>query len=89
MESYWQLVDVIKVGGRDKGLNPSSAIHRYYPTTNSWDLISNMPTARWDSVVAVLPTDEVMVIGGSINMLGSTSHINKIEIADFNLAYYR
>ena len=28
-----------------------------------WDLITNMPTARYDCLVAVLPTKEMMVVG--------------------------
>ena len=58
--------ELLAVGGYHK-LNhtkPSSTIHKYNPTTNSWDLISNMPTARYRSLVTVLPTNEMMVIGG-------------------------
>ena len=39
--------ELLAVGGRDKDaktFKPSSTIHKYNPTTNSWDLISNMPT---------------------------------------------
>ena len=57
--------EILAVGGCDKGMSPSSAIHKYNPTTNSWDLISNMPTARNRSLVAVLPTNEMMVVGGN------------------------
>ena len=57
--------ELLAVGGCDKDDKPSSAIHKYNPTTNSWDLISNMPTARYFTSVAVLPTNnEMMVVGG-------------------------
>jgi N-acetylneuraminic acid mutarotase len=69
--------ELLAVGGCDKDETPSSAIHKYNPTTNSWDLISNMPTARYDCLVAVLPTNEVMVVGGSTVYFS----IDKIEIA--------
>ena len=38
--------ELLAVGGYDKDNEPSSAIHKYNPTVNTWDLISNMPTAR-------------------------------------------
>ena len=76
--------ELLAVGGCDEDWKPSSAIHKYNPTTNSWDLISNMPTARWISLVAVLPTNEMMVVGGSIqNYIDGN---DKIEIANFNLS---
>ena len=56
--------ELLAVGGCDKDYKPTAAIHKYNPTTNSWDLISNMPTARYRSLVAVLPTNEIKVIGG-------------------------
>jgi hypothetical protein len=41
-----------------------------------------MPTARWFSLVAVFPTNEMMVVGGNIEVIGG--NINKTEIASFN-----
>ena len=72
--------ELLAVGGRDEDDKPSSAIHKYNPTTNSWDLISNMPTARFLSLVAVIPTNEMMVVGGSI---GRMIH-DVIDITDFS-----
>ena len=77
--------ELLAVGGCDKDWKPSSAICKYNPTTNSWDLISNMPTARWLSLVAVLPTNEIMVVGGSIKELDHG--IDTIEIVNFTLHY--
>ena len=57
--------ELLAVGGNDKDRKPTAAIHKYNPTTNSWDLISNMPTARYWSLVVVLPTNELMVVGGN------------------------
>jgi hypothetical protein len=42
-----------------------------------------MPTARWYNLVAVLPINEMMVIGGN-TVFGGNS-IDKIEIANFSL----
>ena len=71
--------ELLAVGGCDKHLDLIAAIHKYNPTINSWDLISNMPTARYWSLVAVLPTNEMMVVGGR-----SYSELSKcLEIAEF------
>jgi hypothetical protein len=60
--------ELVAVGGLDAKFNTTSAIHKYNPITDSWDIISNMPTARYRCLVAVFPTNEVMVVGGMINM---------------------
>ena len=71
--------ELLAVGGCDKGSKPTAAIHKYNPTINSWDLISNMPTARYQSLIAVLPTNEMMVVGGNTEFV----HLDKVEIAKF------
>jgi N-acetylneuraminic acid mutarotase len=71
--------ELLAVGGCDKDDKPSSAIHKYNPTTNSWDLINYMPTARYDCLVVVLQTNEMMVVGGGIGV----RNIDKIEIANY------
>ena len=73
--------ELLAVGGCDIEYKPTAAIHKCNPTTNSWDLISNMPTARYWSLIAVLPTNEMMVVGGYINKL--SADIDKIEIANY------
>ena len=62
---------LLAVGGCDEDLKATAAIHKYNPTTNSWDHISDMRTARFRSLVAVLPTNEMMAVGDG-----------KVEIAD-------
>jgi hypothetical protein len=69
--------ELLAVGGRDRHRRLSSAIHKYNRTTTSWDLINNMPTARINSLVAVLPTNEVMVVGGNTG----SNIVKIIEIA--------
>ena len=60
--------ELLAVGGHDKDDKPSSAIHKYNPTTNSWDLINNMLTARYNCLIAtiIFPTGrtELNIIGG-------------------------
>ena len=77
MGSYWQLVDVMKV------FKATAAIHKYNPTTNSWDHISNMPTARYDCLVAVLPTNEMMAVGGRISF---GYKADKVDIASISIS---
>ena len=70
---------LLAVGGSDEDNEATNAIHKYNPTTNSWDQISYMPTARYGCLVAVLPTNEMMAVGGGIS-LGTTTAI--VEVAN-------
>ena len=54
-----------------------TAVHMYNTITNSWEVISHMVTPRFRSLVAVLPHNKLMVVGGQTP--GSVS--NSIEIA--------
>ena len=73
--------ELLAFGGCDKDCNPLSVIHKYNTTSNSWDLISNMPTARYRSLVAVPPTNEMIIVGGSTD---SYTDIHATEIANLN-----
>jgi N-acetylneuraminic acid mutarotase len=75
--------ELLAIGGRDKYRKPTSAIHKYNPTTNSWDLISNMPSARYNCLVAALPTNEIMVVGGH-NKDGNSKIIEITNIIVYN-----
>ena len=72
--------ELLAVGGCDKDDKPTAAIHKYNPPTNSWDVISDMPTARYINLVAVLPINEMMVIGGYNELL---KRLDKVETATF------
>ena len=59
---------LVAVGGVDTiEYKITSTVHKYNPATDSWDIISNMPTVRCYCLVAVLPTNEMMVVGGFKN----------------------
>ena len=73
--------ELVAVGGVDTERKTISAIHKYHPTTDSWDIISNMPTARTYCLVAVFPTNEMMVVGGFTTMLYS-SLLDTVETVD-------
>ena len=44
----------------------TGAIHCYNKATNSWSIIGEMPTPRYDVLTAVLPTNKLVVVGGYI-----------------------
>ena len=58
---------LLAIGGRDSEHRASTAVHAYMPTNNSWEVISHMETPRYNSFAAVLPNNQVMVIGGIID----------------------
>ena len=55
---------LIAVGGKDSNDKPTTAIRRYNPSTNSWEVISHMATPRTRCLAAVLPDNQLMVVGG-------------------------
>ena len=57
---------LLAVGGECSDDKQTTAIHMYNTTTNSWEVISHMTTPRWRCLVAALPHNELMVVGGFI-----------------------
>ena len=72
--------ELLAVGGRNVSRS-TGCIHQYNPATNSWEVISHMPTARSHTLVAVLPGNKLMVVGGSTNWLMTGSMTDMVEIA--------
>ena len=70
---------LLAVGGRNLYDKVTADIHMYNTTTNSWEVISHMATPRHQCLVAVLPRDKLMVVGGD------TSN-DSVEIA--NIMFY-
>ena len=75
--------ELLAVGGVTQSQKKTRSIYKYSPTTNSWDHISKMPTARYLCQVAVLPDNEIMVVGGHAGMFNATTE--KVEIASATL----
>ena len=73
--------ELLAVGGCDEIRKATSAVYKYNPITNSWDLINNMITARHLCLVAVLPTNEVVAVGGMSG--GHFIICDNIDIATF------
>ena len=70
---------LLAVGGYDSSHGATNAVYRYNPTSNSWEVISHMPTARYWCLVAVLPSSELMVVGGRTG--SSMTGLDAVEIA--------
>ena len=66
--SYGQL---LVVGGEDSEYNTTTAVYMYNPFTNSWNVISHMITARRCCFATVLPSNQLMVVGGEIDSDGT------------------
>ena len=52
------------VGGRDSGDKERTTIHVYNTKTNSWEVIGYMTTPRCRCPVAILPRNELIIVGG-------------------------
>ena len=64
-------------GSKFDNWNRTSAIRMYNPTTNSWEVISQMKTPRRRCIAAVLPNNQLMVVGGETDSveLGTIQHL--------------
>ena len=71
---------LLAIGGYDSKGTPTSDVHIYHPTSNTWEVISKMIISRWCCFAAVLPTNELMVVGGytTSSMFSKT---DSVEIA--------
>ena len=72
---------LLAIGGMDAQNRKASAIYEYNTATGSWDLISNMPTPQYNRLVAVLPTNEMIVVGGCTRFKTDTVDIAKARFA--------
>ena len=77
---------VLAIGGSDGYSIPAGAIHCYNRHTDSWTNIGDMPTARFDTLVAVLPSNSLVVVGGQGKRRGEKSNVTTrvTEIASPN-----
>mmetsp|Transcript_42536 Transcript_42536/g.51665 ORF Transcript_42536/g.51665 Transcript_42536/m.51665 type:complete len:461 (+) Transcript_42536:207-1589(+) len=56
--------------------------YKYDPTTNQWTKMADIPTARGDKAVVVLPNNRLLVIGGETHARGEVTQIpvHKVEM---------
>ena len=61
---------LLAIGGRDDSNSPSSAVHMYSPSTNSWVKISSgdLPVPRFYAAATQLEGGEVIFVGGYIKL---------------------
>ena len=69
---------LLAVGGYDSHAKAANNIYSYNTETNCWEVISQMHTPRSWCLVAVLPGNKLMVVGGEI---GKDEDTKKVEIA--------
>ena len=63
---------VLAIGGQDDD-NPTGVIHCYDAATNTWSVIGEMPTPRSGILTAVLPSNELVVVGGRVSLTTYTT----------------
>ena len=66
---------LLTVGGIDSSLNTTTAVYMYSPDSDSWEVISHMATPRWSCFAAVLPNNQLMVVGGEIGIFANTDSV--------------
>ena len=66
---------LLAIGGTDSYETPTLAIHMYNPTTDSWEVISHMGTPRKSCIAAILPNNQLIVVGGYITTFGTTDSV--------------
>ena len=75
---------LIAVGGSySDNKKTTNSVYAYDTTTDRWDVISTMPTARSHCLVAVLPGNQLMVVGGYTGSRIYNSATDKVEVATF------
>ena len=60
------------------GTNDWSAIYHYQPSNGSWIKAGELPTGRTVCACTILPSGELLVVGGSFNA-------SRVDIANFLL----
>ena len=68
---------LLAIGGKDSDGKPTTAVHMFNPSTQSWAVISHMAIPRRKCYAAVLPDNQLIVVGGHT---GSTA-TDAVEIA--------
>ena len=69
---------LLAVGGESSDKKPTKAVYMYNQATNSWNVISHMIAARSRPFAAVLPNNQLMVVGGTTN---KQTDLDSVEFA--------
>ena len=68
---------LLVIGGLDSNGKHTSAVYKYNQISDSWRVISHMTTRRSQCFAAVLPSNQLMVVGG----LTGTVETDLVELA--------
>ena len=72
---------LLVIGGRDEQYNPTAAIHRYIPETNSWEVVSHMEQQRYQCFAVVVPNScQIMVVGGAVRKYPRFACTSEVEV---------
>ena len=71
---------LLAIGGKDSDNKLITAVHVYDPSSNLWEVISHMATPRSKCYAAVLPDNQLVVVGGCTSN-DYTSRTDSVEIA--------
>ena len=66
---------LLTVGGKALNNTITSAVHMYNPSTNSWEIISQTPTAKYLPLAAVVNDNQLLVVGGVAEGGGITDFV--------------
>ena len=70
---------LLAVGGKDSDNKPTTAIYVYNQATISWSVIGHMTTARVGPFAAVLPDNQLMVVGGETKINDKWTNLDSVE----------
>ena len=73
---------LLAIGGMDDSDSPSSAVHMYSPSTNSWVRMSSgdLPVTRFNAAATQLEGGEVIFVGGEIKLGSPTKTVFIVSI---------
>ncbi len=74
---------LVLVGGLKNGKKASGEVYRYDTMEFSWELIGVIPTPRYCSVSAVVPSSRELLVVGGINGPIGCDTVNLLEVAIF------
>ena len=80
---------LLAVGGRDDRLNPVSSIHLYQPDTRRWVKVGDLPTAQYNCTCLVVPSGEVIIVGGQTGFMDYLSTLYFLSIASAHQTKYQ
>ena len=73
---------LLAVGGEDSNNEPTTAVYMYNQDTNSWNINSHMVTRRQRPFAAVLPNNQLMVVGGETEIDDEWAYSDSVEFGN-------